>query len=288
MASQTAVVADTCHYLAPDVVARHGIGTVSLHVNLPDGTSRPEASYADYGEYYSLLTSSPELPTTSQPSPGEFLAAWEPLLEEGKEVVTVCISGQLSGTFETAGIARDQLGDRGQRVSIVDSRSGAGGEGLVGLAAVAAANAGKSAAACAEHANKTRERTKIWFAVDTLEYFLKGGRIGRANAWVGTALKIKPILSIEEEITPVERVRTSSKAFSKMVDYMSLLAEDGMDGWVVQHVQNEEQAYALVEEGRKIFGNEPLSVSEVGPVMGTYCGPGMLGVAGAPRDMLAD
>ncbi|MCX6389127.1 MAG: DegV family protein [Solirubrobacterales bacterium] len=281
-----AVVADTCHYLPRDLVERLGIGTVSLHVKLPDGTLRRESDFIDYGEYYSILGSTSELPTTSQPSVGDFLSVWEPLLEEGREIVSVHISGMLSGTVETAQMAKQELGDRGQRVEVVDSRSGAGGEALVVLGAVAAAQSGKNAKDCADHANATRERMRMWFAVDTLEYFLKGGRIGRANAWVGTALKIKPILTIEEEITPVERVRTSARAFAKMVDYLKSLAEDGQDGWLVQHIRNPDQAEALAEEGRAIFGNEPLCISEVGPVMGTYSGPGLLGVGGAPRDML--
>lgn len=283
---EVAVVADTCHYMPSELVSSLGIGLVPLHVLLPDGTDRLETSYPDFSEFYELLmTSTAELPKTSQPSPGEFLAVWEPLLDEGREVVQLTISGGVSGTLNSAAQARESLGERGQRVHLVDSLSAAGGEGLVVLAAAAAARAGQSGSAVAEHATAARERMKIWFSVDTLEYFERGGRIGRAQAWFGSALKIKPILTVEHDIGPIERVRTSRKAFERMVEFLELLASDGQDGWCVQHIRSPEQADALAAEGRRIFGNEPMFVSEVGPVLGTYAGPGMLGVGGMPRSM---
>ena len=122
---------------------------------------------------------------------------------------------------------------------------------------------------------------KIWFCLDTLEYLRRGGRIGKAQAWLGGTLKIKPILSLEYEIMPVERVRTAGRAFERMVDYARELSDTGSDGWVVQHIQAPEQAERLVERCREIFDSEPLFVSEVGPVIGTYTGPGLIGVGGA-------
>ena len=128
---------------------------------------------------------------------------------------------------------------------------------------------------------------KIWFCIDTLEYLRRGGRVGKAQAWIGGTLQIKPILSLEYEITPVERVRTAGRAFERMVQYAHELHDDGADAWVVQHIQATEQAQRLIERGREIFGSEPLFVSEVGPVIGTYTGPGLLGVGGIPRALLA-
>ncbi|HEV2062334.1 MAG TPA: DegV family protein, partial [Solirubrobacteraceae bacterium] len=118
------------------------------------------------------------------------------------------------------------------------------------------------------------------------EYLRRGGRIGAAQAWIGGALKIKPILSIESEITPVERVRTSGKAFERMVDYMRSLHDRGADAWMVQHIQAPDEAERLVERGREIFGSEPLCVSEIGPVIGAHVGPGLLGVGGLPSSLL--
>jgi DegV family protein with EDD domain len=137
------------------------------------------------------------------------------------------------------------------------------------------------------HARETREALRMWFCIDTLEFLRRGGRIAAANAWLGTTLRIKPILTVESEITPIERVRTSGRAFERMVDYLHSRQEDGADGWVVQHIQAPDQAERLVERGREMFGSEPLFVSEVGPVIGTHVGPGLLGLGGVPRSLVA-
>ena len=128
----------------------------------------------------------------------------------------------------------------------------------------------------------------MWFAIDTLEYLRKGGRIGAAQAWLGSALQIKPILTLGEEITPVERVRTRRRAFERMVEFARRRHADGADAWVVQHIQDPESARRLVDEGRQIFGSEPVFVSEIGPVIGAHVGPGLLGVGGVPPTLLGN
>lgn len=155
------------------------------------------------------------------------------------------------------------------------------------LAAAAAARGGADLEAVAARARQARERLKIWFCIDSLEYLKRGGRVGGAQAWLGSALKIKPILTVESEITPVERVRTAGRAFERMVDYLRALQDDGADGWIVQHIRAEEQAERLVARGRELFGTEPLFVSEIGPVIGTHLGPGLIGVGGMPSACLA-
>ncbi len=123
--------------------------------------------------------------------------------------------------------------------------------------------------------------------MDTLEYLRRGGRIGKAQAWLGGTLRIKPILSLEHEIVPVERVRTAGRAFERMVGYAQELHDSGADGWVVQHIQAPEQSQRLIERCREIFDCEPVFISEVGPVIGTYTGPGLIGVGAIPRALLA-
>jgi len=286
-----AVVTDTCHYLPRQLVAARGIHEVSLYVNWgPAHHSREEreADLPDFGAYYEYLRTARQLPTTSQPSIGDFLAVYEPLLAEGREIVSIHLSGAISGTFASAGQARDQLAGRGRdRIHVIDSQSACGGEGLVVLAAHAAAARGLSAEEVVAHAREARAALQMWFAVDTLEYLRRGGRIGAAQAYLGSALKIKPILTLEEQITPVERVRTSGRAFERMVDYMKARHADGADAWVVQHIQAHEQAARLVEIGRELWGCDPCFVSEVGPVIGTHVGPGLLGVGGIPSSFFA-
>ncbi len=241
---------------------------------------------ADYTAYYEELRDLSGLPTTSQPSIGDFLAVYEPLLDAGNEIVSIHLAGGMSGTVASAQQAREQLGDRAQQVHVVDSATACGGEGLVVLAAAAAARSGADGRTVAEHAQKARADLKMWFAIDTLEYLRRGGRIAGAQAWLGSALKIKPILTVESEITPIERVRTSRRAFERMVDLLRTLQQDGRDAWMVQHIQAPDQAEELVARGVEIFGFGPTAVSEIGPVIGTHVGPGLLGAGGLPKSFV--
>ena len=282
-----AVVTDTCHYLPADLVAGLELREVSLYVHR--GARQDREADLDLDEYYRGLRTTGELPTTSQPSVGDFLGVYDPLLAEGHDVVSIHLSGGLSGTVQSATQAREQVAERGDgdRVAVLDSSTACGGEGLMVLAAAHAARQGGSLTEVAEHAQAARQALKQWFCIDTLEFLKRGGRIGGAQAWLGSALRIKPILTVESEITPVERVRTSGRAFERMVEYLRSRHEDGADAWVVQHIQAPDQAALLVDRGREIFSSEPLFVSEVGPVIGTHVGPGLLGVGGVPRRFVA-
>jgi DegV family protein with EDD domain len=280
-----AVVTDTCHYLPPALIDSGSIRQVSLYVHVGDETLR-EIDMTDYDGYYERLRDLERLPTTSQPSIGDFLAVFEPLLADGHEVVSIHLAGGMSGTVRSAEQARDQLGSNAERVHVVDSRSACGGEGLVVLAACAAARAGADGAAVADHARRARSELKMWFALDTLEYLRRGGRIAGAQAWLGSALRIKPILTVEAEITPIERVRTSQRAFERMTDLLRTLGQEGRDGWMVQHIQAPAEAAELARRGRELIGCEPLVISEIGPVIGTHVGPGLLGAGGLPKRFL--
>jgi DegV family protein with EDD domain len=281
-----AIVSDSCHYLPAGLAADQGIHQVSLYVHWPEGASR-ESDITDYDAYYHRLGAEPDLPTTSQPSIGDFLAVYEPLVDAGREVVSVHLAGGMSGTVRAAEQARDQLGDRAGMVHVVDSATACGGEGLVVLAAAAAARGGADGAAVAEHARQARAGLKMWFAIDTLEYLRRGGRIAGAQAWLGSALRIKPILTVESEITPVERVRTSRRAFERMVDLLRERAEAGADAWMVQHIQAPAEAEELARRGTELFGVPPRVISQIGPVIGTHVGPGLLGVGGLPSSFLS-
>jgi DegV family protein with EDD domain len=277
-----AIVTDTCHYLPKELVEANHIKEVSLYVHR-DGRAQREAEIADYDGYYKKLGADKQLPTTSQPSIGDFLEVYEPLLRDHDEVVSVHLAGGMSGTVSAAQQAAEQLDGR---VHVLDSASACGGEGLVVLAAAAAARHGGDGAAVADKARDARAELSLWFAIDTLEFLRRGGRIAGAQAWLGSALQIKPILTVEDEITPIERVRTSKRAFERMVDLLRECKQNGRDAWVVQHIQAPEQAQELVRRGREIFDTEPTFVSEVGPVIGTHVGPGLLGAGGVPRSFL--
>jgi DegV family protein with EDD domain len=286
----TAVVTDTTAYLPEELIAQHGIHRVSLYVTL-DGEQRRESeiSSAEYDDFYERLRRSATGATTSQPSVGDFVAVYEPLLAEGRDIVSIHLSAGISGTCESALAARERLiddGKGGERIHVMDSRSAAGGQGLLVLTAANAAASGADGAGALDAAERTRQALKMWFAIDTLEYLRRGGRIGSAQAWLGSALQIKPILTLEEEITPVERVRTRRRAFERMVGFGRERQADGADAWVVQHIHDHETARHLVDECRQIYGTEPVFVSEIGPVIGAHIGPGLLGVGGAPSSLV--
>jgi DegV family protein with EDD domain len=285
----TAVVCDSTAYLPRDLLAERGIQVVSLYVSI-DGEQQRETEIEDYSGFFERLRASEEGATTSQPSVGDFVTVYEPLLETDHEIVSVHISAGISGTCEAANQARQRLieeGKGGERITVFDSRSAAGGMGLCALGAAAAAQSGGDAAAALARAQQTREELKMWFAIDTLEYLRRGGRIGGASAFIGSALKIKPILTLEEEITPVERVRTRARSIERLRDYARERHESGLDAWVVQHIQDDETAAGLVDDGREIFGCEPAFVSEIGAVLGAHVGPGLLGIGSVSKSVLS-
>jgi DegV family protein with EDD domain len=217
---------------------------------------------------------------------GDFTAAYEPLLAAGREVISVHISGGLSGTPEAARQAKETLtrdGKGGELIEVVDSTTAAGGLGFMVLAAAKAARDGATAKEAAEHVAEARKELKLWFAIDTLEFLKRGGRIGAASAWIGSTLRVKPILTVENEMTPVERVRTSSRMFERLVEYAQSCAESGADAWSAQHINAPDQCAALVERCSEIYGSQPTIVSEIGPVLSAHTGPGLLGTGALPK-----
>ena len=281
--SGVAIVTDTTHYLPRELVERHGIHEVSLYVNWPDQQQR-ESEMASFDAFYERLRAARDLPTTSQPSVGDFLAVYQPLLAEGKDIISIHLSGGISGTVESARQAAEQC--PAGRVQVLDSTTACGGLELMALAAANGAREGVGVEACLARARQARERLTLWFAIDTLEYLVRGGRIGKAQGMVGSALKIKPILSVQSDIVPIERVRTSGRAFDRLVEMFRTLKADGVDGWVVQHIQAPDVAARMVDAGREIFGTEPVFVSEIGPVIGAHVEPGLIGGGGVPRSLL--
>jgi len=272
-----ALVTDTTPYLPRGLIERWRIHEVSLYVGW-DGDLRRESEYADLDAFYERLHGSKLLPTTSQPSVGDFLAAYQPLIDEDLDVLSVHIAGGLSGTCESArGAARLIAHETGsERVHVIDAETGAGGLGCLVITAARALEEGASLRRAIEAVGAARASLDIWFCLDTLEYLRRGGRIGAAQAFVGSALKVKPILTFGTEIAPVGRVRTRRRAFEQMTAYLAELHERGATDWIVQHAQAPGDAERLVAHGGEIFGTEPLFCTQVGPVLGAHLGAGML------------
>jgi DegV family protein with EDD domain len=284
--ARVAVVTDSTAYLPPELVARLGVQVVPLYVVFGGDRTVRETDITDYPAFFEELRTAESLPTTSQPSVGDFTSVFEPLLADGQDVVSIHISGGLSGTPEAARQASEALerdGKGGERVRVIDSTTAAGGLGMLVLTAATAAGNGATLDEVEARVAEARAELKMWFAIDTLEFLKRGGRIGAASAWIGSTLKVKPILTVEGEMTPVERVRTSARMFERMVDYARQRHDSGADCWSVQHINAPEQCARLEERCREIFGCPPAIVSEIGPVLSAHTGPGLLGVGAMPQ-----
>jgi fatty acid kinase fatty acid binding subunit len=283
------VVTDTTGYLPPSLIEAHGITSISLYYSFADGEPCRESGLEDLGPFYERLRTAASLPTTSPPLVEDFLATYEPLLADGGSVVSVHIS---SGISETCAVARraaanlEAAGKGGERIHVLDSASTAGQLGVLALVGARAAAAGRDTQAVVDIMRQARMEIRNRFLLDTLEYLRRGGRIGSAAAWIGSTLNIKPILTLESEIKAVERVRTHERGVERLVDYGRQLHATGAIAWCVQHTCAPDGAQALVERLQEVFWRPPEFVSEIGPVVGTHTGPGLLGVMTTPARFL--
>jgi DegV family protein with EDD domain len=271
-----AVVTDSTPYLPPHLVERWGVSQVSLYVGW-EGDLKPEAGYDDLDAFYARLAESPTLPVTSQPSVGDFLAVFEPIAREGRAIVSVHIAEGLSGTCESAREAGRQVQERfGSRVEVVDGATGAGGLGCLVIAAARAAEDGADVDGVVEAIRSTHERLDIWFCLDTLEYLKRGGRIGAAQALVGSLLSIKPLLDISTgEVAEAGKARTRRKALEWLRD--QAFSRPKVEHLVVAHGMAPE-VDAMVELLSPRYARDELSIATIGPTIGTHGGPRVMGL----------
>lgn len=283
------VVGDSTSYLTPADIADYGITQVSLAVVWND-RSIPELEITDLDAFYDELREMKDLPGTSQPSIGQFLDVYEPAIEAGDDVVSLHFSSGVSGTYESAVQAKQQLVRDGVdplRITVLDTGSACGGYGAILLAAGAAAKRGAGHGEVVAAAHKLRNGLTFWFAVDTLEYLRRGGRVGAAAALVGGAIKIKPILTVNTEgIVPVEKVRTESRVLARIAELAEQhIPESG--GFLVQHVQAPERAQRVIDDLTARLGRGPAFLpGEIGPVVGAHVGPGLIGVGVFPGGLI--
>lgn len=286
-----AIVSDSTHYLPAEELVGHDLTVLPLWL-VEDGQATREDQIGDWTELYRALRAGERSLSTSQPSVGEFLEIFEPLLAAGRDIVSVHLTSGMSGTIQTATQARDEARQRfpERTIEIVDSGSTAGGLALVVAAALRASEAGGSPADVVAAADETSRTMRVRFGVDTLDYLRRGGRIGRAQGLLGSTLQIRPILKLDggpgSQNETVEKIRTSSKMRERLLRFFDEYAADGLDAWMVMHVMAPEIVEEFLAAGRNVFGTEPLAICEAGPVVGAHTGPGMIGVAAAPSRLV--
>jgi DegV family protein with EDD domain len=281
-----AVVTDSSAYLPDGFANRHAVHVVPLHVLIDDCSG---LDGVDIGptEVAGALTGRRTV-TTSRPNPDEFVQAYRRLLDDGADaVVSVHLSRELSGTWESARLAAREVGV--DQIRVVDSRTAVMGLGFAVLRAATVAGSGASGAAVEDAAVAAAARTRTFFMVETLEYLRRGGRIGSAAAFLGTALAVKPVLHVKDgHIVPLEKVRTTNRAVARLVDLAEMAAaETGADAveLAVHHLAAHERAVELATRlDERISPTSGCVVSELGGAIGAHTGPGMLGVVVCPAD----
>jgi len=223
-----------------------------------------------------MLAEAETLPTTSQPSAGEFFDLYSELSKDDHEIISIHISSKLSGTISSVQAAKEMLPKA--RITIVDSASTAMGLGLMVLTAARAAARGKTTAEIVAAVEKMIPQMNVIFAVDTLEYLQKGGRIGGAAALVGTLLKVKPILCLKDgRVEPLDKVRSKRKALARLLEVIEERVGPGTPVQVaVLHGQVPDEARELEQEVRARFNCTECYFAELGPVIGTHTGPGVV------------
>ncbi|MEP7370323.1 MAG: DegV family protein [Dermatophilaceae bacterium] len=279
-----AVVTDSTAYLPVDLVERHGIRIVPLHVILGGQQFREGVDVTTAQVATALRKFTPV--STSRPSPQAFLDVYEAAAADGAEaVVSVHISADMSGTVESAALAASQSPIP---VEVVDSRSMGMAMGFAVLSAAVAASKGRDAKAVAAIAGSRAGAASVIFYVDTLEYLRRGGRIGVASALLGSVLAIKPLLALADgHIQAIEKVRTSARALSRLeelaVQAAAAAGESGADV-AVHHLDSQTRASDLAERLRaRVAPTTSVVLVELGAVVGAHVGPGTIAVAVSPR-----
>ncbi|CCG02495.1 DegV family protein [Blastococcus saxobsidens] len=282
---RVAVLTDSTAYLPRALADEYGIHVVPLYVVLA-GRSGREGEDISSEDVARALSSRGQRVSTSRPTPGDFLAAYRAELDAGADrLVSVHLSAELSGTWDAARVAASQVGEH--IVSVVDSRSAAMGLGFAVVAAARAAADGADRDTVVRAAREAADGTRTLFVVETLEHLRRGGRIGSAAAVLGSALAVKPVLHVVDgKVVPLEKVRTSARALSRLVQHVVDHAGDREVSLAVHHLAAPERADRLVTELReRVPGLRELHVSELGAAIGAHVGPGSVGVVistGAP------
>ncbi|MEY4480748.1 MAG: hypothetical protein RLZZ267_1426 [Bacillota bacterium] len=238
-------------------------------------------------DFYEKLQNTSTIPTTSQPSPARFLETYEQIFADTPDatILSLHLSSALSGTYQSASIARSMLDDQLQeKVIVIDTKTASLGFGFVTVEVAKAARAGQSVEACLQLVDSLLQKKKMYFLVDTLTYLHKGGRIGGASAFVGSLLQVKPILSVSEEGTvySVDKARGTNRAIAKIIEIIAKDFQDKAIHLVIGHANAKHQAEEMAALFTSTFDVIDTKYTEIGPVIGTHSGPGALAVVVYP------
>ncbi len=272
-----AVVTDSSAFLPEEMVREYGIHVIPLNVQF-NGTTYKDLVDISVDEFYKKLAAAAELPSTSQPSAGEFVEVFKAAAKDHDAVIAVVLSSVLSGTYGSAMAAKDMLPDI--PIAVVDSRSVSMGLGYMALAAARAARSGRSLQEIVAEVESMVPKMHVWFLVDTLKYLAKGGRIGGAEAFLGSMLAIKPLLQVENgKVEPLDKVRTRGKGIERLVERFKKECDGRPVHCTVINAIAPEEAEQLKTMVLTAFPQvQDLMVTGVSAAIGTHVGPLTLGL----------
>lgn len=278
--SKIALVTDSTAYIPAKLVQQYNL-TVTPQVLIWGEETFEDGVDIQPDEFYTRLKTAKVMPSTSQVSPATMKSTFENLVEKGFDVLGIFISSKLSGTIQSAIQAKGLMEKAGEKVTFVDSNSTAMAMGFQVLAVARAVADGANLDDAVALAEKAREHTGVYFAVDTLEFLHRGGRIGSAKRFLGTALNVKPVLAvIDGRVEPVEQIRTKKKALDRVFELVSEQTKGKTPVRLATlHANAADEARALLDQAAEQLGSVETVFSEVSPVIGTHAGPGTIGLA---------
>jgi len=288
------LVTDCAADLTPEDIRNLNITVAPLYIQFPEG--EVDSSTITPDDFYARLKAMvPKIPTTSMPAPGVFGEIYKSLVEKGEEVLSLHISSGLSGTLNSARQGAEQLvsavSNAVHQIHIVDTLTLSGGERFQVLAAARAIQAGWSMEKITERLSALQQKTEVIYTLDTLEYLARGGRIGRVQALAGALLNLKPIINVDHidgKYSNVSKARTIGKAVTTIADHLSAEFQQTAVHVTVLHGQFAEQAEILAAQLRERLNVKTLEVLRISPVLGVHTGPGIVGAAVAPVNLLTD
>ncbi|MBA7561897.1 MAG: DegV family EDD domain-containing protein [Dehalococcoidia bacterium] len=270
------IVTDSTADLPDELVKEMGITVVPVYVRFGEEVLRDRVDISE-DEFYERLTHDPVHPNTTQPTPQDFVDVYQKLSADADGIVSIHLTGKLSGTCNSALMARETVGKECP-IEVVDSETLSMALGLVVIAAATAAKAGESMDKIVEAAKQAMPKIRLLFLLDTLEYLKKGGRIGKAKALLGSILSVKPVLTIKDgELVPAGQVRTRAKGMDKLFEFVKEVAD--IQDLAVVYNTTPDEAQALAERIGSVFDKEKIRMARLGPGLGVHGGPGAMVVA---------
>ena len=278
--SKIAVVTDSTTYLPSDLVKKYNI-SIAPQVLIWGEQTYKDGVEIQSQEFFTRLKTSKVMPTTSQVAVVSFQEIFQDLVNKDFEVLAILVSSKLSGTIQSASQAKELIGSAGEKVHIVDSQSVAMALGFQALAVARAIESGASLKDAIALAERSHENTGVFFAVDTLEFLHRGGRIGGAQRFLGTMLNMKPILAIQDgRVEGIERIRTKSKAIDRVLEMVVEKAKGKSPiRLATLHANAVDEAKALLTRAEQELNPVESILTEVSPTVGTHAGPGTVGLA---------